>query len=42
MALLPDGMADADSRTIFSDGKPTDEDIEAAQHSRKRPPRQPA
>jgi tetratricopeptide (TPR) repeat protein len=29
MALLPDGMSDADSRTILSDAEPIDEEIEA-------------
>jgi tetratricopeptide (TPR) repeat protein len=30
MALLPDGMSEADSRTILSDGEPSEEEIEAA------------
>ena len=30
MALLPDGMSDADSRTILNDGEPTPEERSAA------------
>jgi TIR domain len=30
MALLPDGMSEADSRTILSDGVPSDDELEAA------------
>ncbi len=41
MALLPDGMSEADSRTILSDGEPTKEERGAADEARNRPPREP-